>query len=95
MGFLLKLLELMAAGGLFGAVLALPGAGRLRAAGWLAAAALAVVSVGRGLMWNWAMVHLMPLAAAVLVGALAWRRQRLGMALVAVGYLAWMAQRGW
>lgn len=93
MPFLLKLLELMAAGGLLGAVLAAPA--RARQAGLLAAAALAVVGVGRGLRWEFSQVHLMPLAAAVLVAALAWWRQRTGLALAAVIYLAWIAQRGW
>jgi len=93
--FLLKLLELMAAGGLFGAVLALPGAARLRSVGWLAAAALALVGIGRGLLWNWAAVHLMPLTAAALLAVLASTRQRVGMVLLSAVYLAWIAQRGW
>lgn len=89
----MKLLELMAAGGLFGAVLAAPA--RVRLTGLLAAAALALVSVGRGLRWEFSQVHMMPLAAALLVAALAWWRQRMGLALAAVVYLAWIAQRGW
>ena len=93
LSFILKLVELMAAGGLFGAILAAPA--RARQAGLLAAAALALVSVGRGLRWEFSQVHLMPLAAAVLVAALAWWRQPTGLALVAAVYLAWIAQRGW
>lgn len=85
----------MAAGGLFGAVLALPGTSKLRSVGWLAAVALALVGAGRGLLWNWAPVHLMPLAAAALLVVLASIRQRAGMVLLSAVYLAWIAQRGW
>lgn len=95
MAFLLKLLELMAAGGLFGATLALPPSPRLRHATLAAAAALALTSLGRGLLWDFSPVHLMPLAAASLAALLAWRKLRLGLVLLAAVYLAWIAQRGW
>jgi hypothetical protein len=37
----------------------------------------------------------MPLAAGVLIAVMAWRKLRLGMGMLAVAYLAWIAQRGW
>lgn len=83
----------MAAGGLFGAILAAPA--RARQAGLLAASGLGAVTLGRGLLWEFSSVHLMPAAAALVAAALAWWRQRLGLALLAVVYLAWIAQRGW
>jgi hypothetical protein len=93
--FWIKLMELLAAGGLFGAMLALPVPARQRTFGLAAAGALVLVGVGRGLLWDWSPVHLMPFAAGVLIAAMAWRKLRLGMAVLAVAYLAWIAQRGW
>jgi hypothetical protein len=92
---LLKLLELAAAGGLFGAMLAASEAARVRWFGVAAGAGLAIVSVGRGLMWDWSAVHLMPLAAGAVAGVLAWRRWRAALALLGLVYLGWVAQRGW
>lgn len=88
-------MELLAAGGLFGAMLALSAPARQRNFGLASASALVLVGVGRGFLWDWNPVHLMPVAAGVLVAAMAWRRLRLGMGMLAVAYLAWIAQRGW
>lgn len=88
-------MELLAAGGLFGAMLALPVPARQRNFGLASASAFVLVGVGRGFLWDWSPVHLMPVAAGVLVAAMAWRRLRLGMGILAVAYLAWIAQRGW
>ncbi len=88
-------MELMAAGGLFGAMLAVTGPARVRLWGFAAAAALAGVSIGRGMLWDWSTVHLMPLAAGALAGVFAWAKSRLGLALLAAVYLAWIAHRGW
>lgn len=88
-------MELLAAGGLFGAMLALPAPARQRIFGLASASAFVLVGVGRGFLWDWSPVHLMPVAAGILTALMALRKLRLGLGMLAVAYLAWIAQRGW
>jgi hypothetical protein len=37
----------------------------------------------------------MPVAAGILTALMALRKLRLGLGMLAVAYLAWIAQRGW
>ncbi len=94
-GFLLKLIEMLAAAFLFGAFAAGAPARTLRAWGVGAAVALAAVAAARGTLWIWTPLYMGVVAVSLVMAVLAWRRNRAVLVFLSALYLAWMAQRGW
>lgn len=92
---ILKLLELAAVALPFGgAILATPD-NRFRLGGLVSAAILAAVTVMRGLIWGWSMLHLGLILLAVMIGFFAARQSRTGTIVITSLYLLWIAQRGY
>lgn len=92
---ILKLLEVAAVGLPFGgSILATPDQ-RFRLAGLASAAVLAAVTVMRGLLWGWTMLHLGLILLAVMLGFFAARQSRSGTIVITSLYMLWIAQRGY